>query len=122
MGKAQHLERGTRGESLAARYLSQKGFRILERNWRYQHLEIDLIASDGDDLVIVEVKTRKEEDPSLPEELIPQKKQRYIIEAAEAYIRQNEIDRETRFDVIIIHTGTSGTSLEHIPGAFYPGL
>ena len=55
---AKHNELGKKGEEIAAQYLSEKGYEILERNWRNRHKEIDIIAKDGNELVIVEVKTR----------------------------------------------------------------
>lgn len=122
MNQDRSYKKGAFGEKLAAKYLQQKGFILLERNWRFQHLEIDLIARDGDELVFVEVKTRKQDDPSRPDELIPLKKQKRLIAAADAYLRMNEVDTESRFDVVIIHTGEGDYTLEHIPGAFYPGL
>ena len=122
MTDAPHIKRGTEGEALATAFLVEKGFRILDRNWRFQRLEIDIVAIDGEELVIVEVKTRKKNDLQLPRDLIPLKKQKYLIEAADAYIRQNVVNRETRFDVIIIHTDGTRYSLEHIPRAFYPTI
>jgi len=56
---AKHNEFGKQGEELAAQFLMEKGYEILERNWRNRHKEIDIIAKDGEELVIVEVKTRK---------------------------------------------------------------
>ncbi|NOY38465.1 MAG: YraN family protein [Chlorobi bacterium] len=122
MAEARHIKRGKEGEKLAAEFLENAGFRIIEKNWRFQHLEIDIIAFDGEELVIVEVKTRKKDDPLLPGDLIPPKKQRFIINATDAYIRQKEIEPEVRFDVIIIHTEGNRFTIEHIRKAFYPVL
>jgi putative endonuclease len=59
---AQHNELGKLGEEIAVRYLLEQGYKILERNWRNQHKEIDIIAMDGEELVIVEVKARMNDD------------------------------------------------------------
>ena len=56
---ADHLEIGKEGEELAARYLEEKQYTILEQNWRYRHREIDIIASRDNLIIIVEVKVRK---------------------------------------------------------------
>ena len=62
MNMAQHNELGRQGEEIAVKYLLEQGYKILERNWRNQHKEIDIIAMDGEELVIVEVKTRMKDD------------------------------------------------------------
>ena len=56
---AEHNELGTWGETLAAEYLEKKGYQILERDWKSGHRDLDIIAMDGDTMVIVEVKTRR---------------------------------------------------------------
>ncbi len=113
---------GRRGEAMAAAYLLEQGYRILARNWRHHHKELDIVAEKGEVLVIVEVKTR--EDPAQPAgELVPPEKEHALIEAADAFIRQHDLDEEVRFDVIIITMPAGGApTLEHIPGAFYPTL
>ena len=68
------LEFGKMGEQMAARYLADKGYIILEHNYRRGHLEIDLIALDGDELVIVEVKSRAYDTIMRPEEAVDHKK------------------------------------------------
>ena len=56
---AEHNELGKLGEELATQFLTEKGYEILEKNWRNKHKEIDIVAKDGNELVIVEVKTRQ---------------------------------------------------------------
>jgi putative endonuclease len=69
-----NTELGRRGEQIAARHLEARGLQVVERNWRCQHGEIDLVARDGRDTVIVEVKTRSSNDFGHPFEAItPQK-------------------------------------------------
>lgn len=115
---AEHLEIGKEGEALAAGYLEEKGYTILERNWRYRHKEIDIIASRDKRIVIVEVKVRQRIGGERLEEHVNRKKQRYLISAANAYILKKGMDQGVRFDIILL-TGESGNyTLEHIEDAF----
>ena len=116
----QTLQTGKKGEELAIGYLRGKGYQILHKNWRYKNLEIDIIAQEGDFLVIVEVKTRKNADFGEPETFVTKKKQQKIIRATHAYILETDCKLEVRFDIISITNETSQT--EHIKRAFYPGL
>ena len=118
---AEHNEIGKNGEDVAADYLLEHGFRILERNWRLGHKEIDIIAVDGDNLVFVEVKTRQT-SPQKPVDVISNAKMKNLISAASFYLKTNNINLECRFDVLIL-TGCRGNySINHIPGAFRPYL
>ena len=76
---ATHNEFGRLGEELAVRYLMGKGYKILERNWRTIHKEIDILAKDGKDLVVVEVKTRKTDEYGDPDIAVTKQKQRLLI-------------------------------------------
>jgi len=117
---AEHLEIGIEGEETAARYLEEKKYTILERNWRYRHREIDIIASLDNMIIIVEVKVRKFIGGERLEEHINRKKQRYLISAANTYMLKRKLDRGVRFDIILL-TGESGDfTLEHIEDAFSP--
>jgi len=123
--KTHNAELGELGENIAAEYLLGKGYKILERNWRFGHKEIDIIARDTgkNELVIVEVKTRKGKDMLLPGDLITMSKQRFLINAADAYIRWHANRTDTRFDVILIYFQNNGEyKLQHIPEAFYPTM
>lgn len=117
---AEHLEIGKEGEELAARYLEEEKYTILERNWRYRHREIDIIASLEDKIIIVEVKVRKFIGGERLEEHINRKKQHYLISAANAFMLNRKLDQGVRFDIILL-TGESGEfTLEHIEDAFSP--
>lgn len=117
---AEHLEIGKEGEELAARYLEGKNYTILERNWRYRHREIDIIASKDDRIIIVEVKVRKCIGGERLEEHINRKKQRYLISAANAFMLKRKLDQGVRFDIILF-TGESGDfTIDHIEDAFSP--
>lgn len=115
-------EIGDRGEELALGYLMQKGYKILETKWHYGHLELDIVAKDGDELVIVEVKTRSGIGFGHPSEALSKNKIRMIIDAAEAFIQQHEYTFETRFDLITVVLYKTGYELEHYQEAFYPML
>ncbi len=115
-----HTETGIKGEKLAQQYLQKKGYTILDTNWHTRHYEIDIVARDGHELVIVEVKTRTGEDYGHPSEAVSNKKTRRLINAAERYIRLHNIDLDTRFDIISIVFLNRKYRLEHIKDAFYP--
>ena len=117
---AEHNDLGKLGEELAVDYLTGKGFEILERNWRNMHKEIDIIAKDGQDLVIVEVKTRQTDEYGEPDIAVTRKKQRMLIAAANAYITRNGLDVETRFDIISIIFKDGKPVIEYIEDAFLP--
>ena len=119
---AEHNELGQKGEELARKYLMGKGFRILETNYRYGKVEIDIIAEEGDYLVIVEVKTRSSSYYGDPEVFVDKRKQRFLIRAAGKYIMWKNIDKETRFDIVSVLITPTGSNINHIPDAFYPTL
>ena len=77
---------GREGEEAAARHLLGLGWKILDRNWRGGHLELDLVCREGDTLVFVEVKTRNADDPALPAEAFTPAKQRRVVRAARAWL------------------------------------
>lgn len=113
-------EIGKIGEDLAVNYLANKGYQILERNWRSGHKEIDIIALDGETLVSVEVKTRKSELFGEPEIAVGMMKQRMLIWAADAYVRYKQLNVDVRFDIISIVFTDSEPHIEHIVDAFIP--
>lgn len=117
---ADHNETGNRGEAIAAEYLLNKGYRILEQNWHNHHQEIDIIASKENELVIVEVKCRTGRPLVEPYVAVNKNKQNLLIKAADAYIQRNNIDMETRFDIVSITLHGEKTTIDHIENAFYP--
>lgn len=121
-GMAEHNELGKAGEDIAAEFLRIKGFDIQCRNYRFKHLEIDIIAQDKDELVIVEVKTRTSDYLSEASLTVSKNKQKGVIKAANNYIIENEIDLECRFDIITVILNSKGKEIEHIQAAFQPGL
>ena len=114
---------GRHCEFMARTYLEQQGYLILETNWRSGHKEIDIIAKEGEMLVVVEVKARKNEDFMFAEDAVDEKKIRNLIRATHNYILQKGIDCDVRFDVITIILGDNGEyRLNHIKDAFLPGV
>lgn len=112
---------GLQCEFMARNYLEQQGYLILESNWRCGHKEIDIIAKEGEMLVIVEVKARENEDYTHAEDAVDEKKMRNLIRAAHSYILTKELDCETRFDIITVILNNSGEyKLKHIKDAFLP--
>ncbi len=118
----EHMYLARKGELEAENYLSAKGFTILERNWYHRQKELDLIAFDEDELVIIEVKTRNAPALDNPSMAIDRKKKRNLVIAANAFARKNRISKEVRFDVVwVVYRGEKAT-LDHIINAFVPGL
>lgn len=111
---------GDKGESLAMKYLNNKGYFILEKNWRFKRYEIDIIATIEKTLVFIEVKTRHTEYFGYPEKAVNKQKQRFLSEAAKDYLESKDFDYENRFDIISIILGNKETQIEHIEDAFYP--
>lgn len=113
---------GDKGEDLAAEFLADKGYEIIERNYRYGHGEIDIIAMDNNraELVFVEVKSRHNLDYGYPEEQISIGKQKQIRKIAEAYLCEKEIEGvDCRIDVVaILFQGKKEPYINHIKNAF----
>ena len=113
---AAHNELGKWGEDLAVAYLQGKGYQIIERDWKSGRRDIDIIASDEDDtLVIVEVKTRRNRLFGEPEEAIDYRKIQSLQQAVNHYIKYRHFNGNVRFDIISI-VGTIGAEpdINHI--------
>lgn len=117
---ASHLEKGQLGEEIACRMLEDKGYRILEQNWFCEHREIDIIAQDGGELVIVEVKTRRADGLIKARESVGKPKIRNLVLAGNVYARMYAPELRVRFDLVAVETDAAGrvTSCEHIRDAF----
>ena len=115
---AKHNVLGKTGEDLAEKHLLRIGYQVLHRNWRFGHDELDIIARDGNWLVVVEVKTRTTDFFGEPEMEVKPAKQRAIVKTAEAYILSSDYKGETRFDVIGILLGDGKVELSHVKDAF----
>ena len=109
---------GIIGEEEAKKMLEQKGFKVLEHNWRMGHLEVDLIAEDKKTIVFVEVKARTcILNGKMPEENVD------VIAAANAYLKYHRIEKQPRFDVvgILVDRNTNEiTYRRYVEDAFQP--
>lgn len=119
---SQHYKLGEMGEQAAIKYLRSKGYIILETNWRDKHKEIDIIAMDKDQIIFIEVKTRRNNYFGSPEEAVDMRKQRCLIDAADEYINTNNIDLDARFDIISVLMNSDNPDIKHIKEAFYPPI
>lgn len=113
---------GEVAEGLVRDHLVKAGYQILDTNWYHGHLELDIVALDGDQLVIVEVKSRNGLRYEHPAEAVTGVKIRRIVDAAEAYIFEHDLRLDTRFDVVTIIFLDETFELEHFKDAFYPML
>lgn len=118
--KTEKQLQGYTGEEMAVNFLLQKGYRILERNWRCGHLEVDIIAEKDDYLVIVEVKTRKSTAFGEPEVFVDRQKQQRLIRAAMYYAKFKCVTKEIRFDIISVINSLEHQEINHIENAFKP--
>lgn len=122
---AEHNDLGKWGEDEAALYYEDRGYEILERDWKVGKRDIDLIAltEDKDTLVFVEVKTRQNNDLQEPEEAVDVKKMRNLVIAANAYVKLHGLDMDVRFDIIsVIGKCSCVESIECFEDAFNPLL
>ena len=112
----EHLQTGAWGEGLAAAYLREKGYVILERDWRYGHRDIDIIAQQNDTIVFVEVKTRKSRDFADPVTAVNSQKQFNLLKSITNYLHYKHINSPFRFDVITIvgKPGNNNPEIQHI--------
>ena len=105
-------EIGAVGEDLAAEYLKNKGFSIVERNFRTRHLEIDLICENETHLLFVEVKTRTDTGAiskyGRPAAAVDAKKRQHLVDAASSYLRANPTSKKPRIDVLEVYLNRKG--------------
>ncbi len=119
---AEHNELGKEGEKMAREYLIEKGFKIIDTNWRFGSDEIDIVAKYNNYMVVVEVKSRKSSFIAEPEIAVNKAKQKFLIRAAQQYAVQRNVEEEIRFDIVSIVMGNDKPIIKHIEDAFYPTL
>jgi len=117
---AEHNELGHDGEDRAAAYLTAKGYIILDRNWRSGHKELDMVARKDNQLVVIEVKTRRGTKFGNPQDAVDRRKIRRLIAATDSYVRLNCLDLDVRFDIVTVVENGSCVTVEHIEDAFFP--
>jgi len=111
---------GRIGEDLALKELQGKGYQLLDRNWQNGHKELDLVMLDGPELVIVEVKSLRSVQYGEPADHMNPRKEKNIIDAADSYIIEKDLNYPVRFDVVEIVFEETGARINHIPRAFGP--
>jgi putative endonuclease len=114
---------GRQGEDVACMYLANVGTKIIERNWKCQSGEADIIANDGDDLVFIEVKTRASDTYGFPEEAVNHKKRLRYERIATEYLFSHDLpSARVRFDVLALMLSADGKAfLRHHRDAFGVG-
>lgn len=117
MGK--HNEFGKLGEQIAADYLLEQGYLVKDRNYRYLRAEIDIVAIKGNDLAIIEVKSRSTNFITHIADTVTEKKKQLLVMAADHYVVHHDLDVSVRFDIITIFKEHGKFKLEHLEGAFY---
>jgi putative endonuclease len=111
---------GAKGEQVAVDFLQKKGYKIINRNWRSGKKEIDIVATLKDTLVFLEIKTRSNLDFGFPEESVTKAKQKFLKQAAEAYVAANPGHEYIRFDIVsIVMVGDNVKEIVHFEEAFY---
>lgn len=115
---AKHNELGKQGEDLAVGLLRKKGYRILERNYRYSKAEVDIICQKNELVCAVEVKTRSTPDFGNPQDFVKKEQIQRLVMVLDHYITTNELAVEARFDIVAIIKNKQGTRLEHLENAF----
>jgi putative endonuclease len=116
---AEHNELGEKGEDLAAKMLEQKGYEVLDRNWRWGRYEIDIVAKKNNLIIVSEVKTRRSNYFGEPEEFVSVAQQKRLVASANEYIERFNLDLEVRFDIISIIYNSKQRKVHHIEDAFY---
>lgn len=122
MTASDHISKGKRGENIAARFLESKGYSILERNWRWSTLEIDLICRKDEFLIFVEVKYRENTRFGDPADFVDDRKMTNISIAAARYREESNTPGLVRFDVIgIRHDFGAHYKIRHLRDVYFAG-
>jgi putative endonuclease len=116
---ARHNELGKKGEQLAVDFLIENNYAIIERNYRFDKAEVDIMAKKDDVLAIVEVKTRSTADFGNPQDFVKPKQIKNLVKAVNEYVDSNQLDLEVRFDIIAIVKQRNRYDIEHLENAFY---
>ena len=117
-----HCDIGRNAEQLAVGFLRARGYHIWRTNWRWGKKELDIVATFGGLLIVVEVKSMVGNRVNHPYEVVDQRKQRHIVLAAEGFIRVFNSRLPTRFDVIAVIYHAGQVEIEHIENAFRPEI
>ncbi len=118
-------ETGRKGEDLALEYLMERGMRLVARNWRCSHKELDLVMDDGIFLRVVEVRSLTFPNLQLPAESVDKQKRMRVLWAARKFAAMNSVQKEIVFDIVSVVFRIDGQGLEeaeilYFPDAFSP--
>lgn len=114
-----HNDLGKKGEDAAVEMLKMKHYHIVERNWTFHGYEIDVIAENEALIVFVEVKTRTSNQWGNPEDFVGKSRMRRMIDAANHYLIEKDIEKPARFDIVGALWNGRTFELEHIEDAFF---
>lgn len=118
-GESDRRARGREAEDLAAAFLRERGFEILDRNHAVPKGEVDLVCREGDVLCFVEVRSRTSEAQGGPEETVGRRKARRVVAAATDWaLRHGALERAIRFDVVAVTFQEGAPRIEHFRAAF----
>lgn len=113
---------GQEGEKIAKTHLMEKGYVILQENWRYKKYEVDIIAKNNTTIIFVEVKTRSSSIFGAPEVFVTKQKQLFLTKAANEFLIANNIELECRFDIVSVLQINNSFIVKHLEAAFYPSI
>lgn len=119
---SEQSELGKLGEALAAEFLRKKNYVILEQNYVWEKSEIDIITTQNNKIIFVEVKTRTSPYLSDPALMVPIKKWRQIMKAADFFMKERTDDLTAQFDIISVITNKDYTKIDHYDEAYTPGV
>ena len=116
---AEHNDFGNLAEQMADDFLERKGYKILDKNFRYQKAEIDIIASFNKMIIIVEVRARGSDIFMEPQEAVTKKKIKSLVMVADFFMKDKDLDQEVRFDIIAVLPDAKGRlQITHLEDAF----
>lgn len=118
--KSKNKETGEHGEALAANYLKEKGWTVLDKNWAYHPWELDIVIRKDDWLVFVEVKTMAGSYELAPELKVNRMKWNAVWNAAKAYLAEHPFEGQMRFDLIYVLMGNHKTDIKHYEDVWIP--
>lgn len=114
---------GEKGETIAATYLVEEGYEILERNWRWKKAEIDLICRKEEGLILVEVKTRSYEYFGAPDSFVTEKQSAMLLDAGSQYGESIGHEWSIQIDIIaIVINADGGHTLRHVRDVYFPSF
>ena len=115
---AEHNELGRIGEDEACYYLVHKGYCLRDRNWRFGHLEIDIVAELFGEIIFVEVKSRRHNEMGEAFRAVTLAKKQNLLAAAREYMKQNRLDAPCRFDIVTVVGEQVPFEVTHYPFAY----